>query len=67
MGMNLVESCSSCGGLLTPEVDGTAVCVTCALALALEPSLDGELAMSSDQAKLLDQGSEAVRPKAQGS
>ena len=43
-------SCSSCGGPLAPEVEGAAVCVTCAFALALEATLDGELVTPSDRA-----------------
>ncbi len=42
-------SCSSCGGPLAPDVVSASVCVTCAFALALEATLDGELVTPSDR------------------
>ena len=46
--MTGTNSCSSCGGPLASEVERPAVCVACAFALALEPTLDGELVASAD-------------------
>jgi len=45
--MTASASCTACGGRLVSSGDGPFVCVACAYALALEPTLDGDLTTSA--------------------